>query len=344
MSDLLIQEHPLQVLPTLAEKIGLKEALILQQVHYWIQRSTNEKDGHRWVYKTYDKWQEEFPFWSKKTVRRTIRGLEEDGFLVSIQPEKEHGQTRKWYRIDHDQLEKIEDDHPQGQADHPTAPDGRSRNAHNAGTRTETTTETTNSRRGKADKTKRTNPSSINPDSTTDKSQAASERKRSDVEVAQSSDQSQSSWSDFDFEALAKRDDPHQAIQDLSTIDGDDPKNKFLTSLFDEIFGYKDHNKWRDYHGWLNKYGKSEGRDWVLQMIYEMKDMPEFKREGPKGYMMDLPRRALEYMQGAAAESLIEAEEDTDYTIEEVEQLVEAGYDREDFEHINQDTLRYFPE
>ena len=35
MSKLLINEHPLQVLPSLATKIGLNEAIVLQQIHYW---------------------------------------------------------------------------------------------------------------------------------------------------------------------------------------------------------------------------------------------------------------------------------------------------------------------
>jgi len=34
MSNLLIQEVPLMVLPTLATKIGLNEAMFLQQLHY----------------------------------------------------------------------------------------------------------------------------------------------------------------------------------------------------------------------------------------------------------------------------------------------------------------------
>jgi len=37
MSKLLIDEYPLQVLPSLAVIYGLNEAIILQQVHYWIK-------------------------------------------------------------------------------------------------------------------------------------------------------------------------------------------------------------------------------------------------------------------------------------------------------------------
>ena len=40
-SKLLIDEPPLQVLPSLALKIGLNEAIILQQVHYWLNPKLN---------------------------------------------------------------------------------------------------------------------------------------------------------------------------------------------------------------------------------------------------------------------------------------------------------------
>ncbi|WP_156967307.1 hypothetical protein [Ureibacillus sinduriensis] len=46
----LIDESPLLILPTLARKVGLNEAIILQQIHYWNQRSRNIREGHTWVY------------------------------------------------------------------------------------------------------------------------------------------------------------------------------------------------------------------------------------------------------------------------------------------------------
>lgn len=36
MSKLLIDDYPIQVLPKLAKVIGLNEAIILQQLHYWL--------------------------------------------------------------------------------------------------------------------------------------------------------------------------------------------------------------------------------------------------------------------------------------------------------------------
>lgn len=78
-SKLLISESPLQVLPTLAVKVGLNEALMLQQVHYWISNPMNKnvRDGRVWVYKAYAEWQQEFPFWSMRTIQRTMLSLEQ---------------------------------------------------------------------------------------------------------------------------------------------------------------------------------------------------------------------------------------------------------------------------
>lgn len=100
MSNLLINEPPLQVLPSLAVKIGLNEAIILQQIHYWMRISKNKRDGSIWVYKTYAEWQEEFPFWSKSTIIRTINNLEKNGYLVSTAKyNKMKIDKTKWYTI-----------------------------------------------------------------------------------------------------------------------------------------------------------------------------------------------------------------------------------------------------
>lgn len=74
-------------MPTLATLIGLNEAIVLQQIHYWVKH--NEKDmqnfidGHYWVYNTYEQWHEQFPFWSVMTIRRTMTKLENQKLLIA---------------------------------------------------------------------------------------------------------------------------------------------------------------------------------------------------------------------------------------------------------------------
>jgi hypothetical protein len=104
MSKLLISEPPLQVLPSLAEKVGLNEAIILQQIHYWTQNSRNveaDSDGteRTWVFKSHDEWAEEFPFWSRSTIRRAVKSLQEQGLIIAEQKRQHEGDNRNWYAI-----------------------------------------------------------------------------------------------------------------------------------------------------------------------------------------------------------------------------------------------------
>lgn len=109
MSKLLIHESPLQVLPSLAVAIGLNEAIVLQQVHYWLERSNNEIDGHRWVYNTVQQWQDQFPFWSLDTVRRTLVSLKEKGLLIGERLSESRFDKTMYYRIDYDNLAAFDD-------------------------------------------------------------------------------------------------------------------------------------------------------------------------------------------------------------------------------------------
>ena len=146
MNNLLISEPPLQVLPTLAVRVGLKEAIVLQQFHYWLQRSGNNRDGYKWIYNSYDEWHKQFPFFSKVTLRRTINSLEKQGYLISGNYNKAGFDKTKWYRIDYQRMSKACD-----QNDHTRCSNRSHAGDQNEQTNTnrlpETTTETTNNKR-----------------------------------------------------------------------------------------------------------------------------------------------------------------------------------------------------
>jgi len=163
MSNLLISEPPLQVVPSLAEEVGLNEAIVLQQVHYWLQRSRHkEPDEHgttrRWVYKTLSEWEEEFPFWSRSTVKRTLRSLVDSGYVVAEKKRKDEGDTTIWYSIEYGALPDVSDcttgvgqNDQTGRSDctNGVGQNDQTRGAHNAGARSETTTtETTTENSG----------------------------------------------------------------------------------------------------------------------------------------------------------------------------------------------------
>ena len=101
MSRLLIDEPPLQVLPSLAREIGLNEAIMLQQMHYWLLKSSNEFEGVKWFYKTLEDWQREFPFWSAMTIRRTLSSLEKQKVIKIGNYNKKKFDKTKWYTIEY---------------------------------------------------------------------------------------------------------------------------------------------------------------------------------------------------------------------------------------------------
>lgn len=108
MSKLLINEQPLQVIPSLAKAIGLNEAIFLQQLHYFLRISKNHAEGRSWVYNTIKDWQIEFSFWSLKTVQRTIENLELSGLVLSTDKfNKMKMDKTKWYSIDYQKLSEI---------------------------------------------------------------------------------------------------------------------------------------------------------------------------------------------------------------------------------------------
>lgn len=115
MSKLLFDEPPISISPTLATILSLNEAVVLQQVHYYVElaKKTNHNyvDGRYWVYNTYEEWRDMcFPFWSLNTIKRTFASLENSGIIISANHNKSGLDKRKWYSINYDVLDsKVSD-------------------------------------------------------------------------------------------------------------------------------------------------------------------------------------------------------------------------------------------
>lgn len=109
MSKLLIDDYPIMVLPKLAHLIGLNESIVLQQIHYWQEKSNNNHDDRTWIYNSYPDWQKQFPFWSLTTIKRTIRSLENQKLLFVSNYNKAKFDKTKWYSIDYIRLERLHD-------------------------------------------------------------------------------------------------------------------------------------------------------------------------------------------------------------------------------------------
>ena len=102
--SLLMPSRPIVINPDLAYSIGLNEAIALQQVNYWLQETNSglERDGVRWIYNTTEQWLEQFPFWSKSTLKRTFRRLKSLGVLKVEQLNKSQRDMTNYYTINYE--------------------------------------------------------------------------------------------------------------------------------------------------------------------------------------------------------------------------------------------------
>lgn len=109
MASLLLNERPLVVLPGLAEALGsLDEAVILQQLHYWLQRSSNKRDGRTWVYNSMSAWLKQFPWVkSRTTLTRHFDKLKKLGLILTANYNRAGFDKTIWYSIDYDKLKEF---------------------------------------------------------------------------------------------------------------------------------------------------------------------------------------------------------------------------------------------
>lgn len=110
MSKLLFDERPLVIDPHAAKVLGLNEAIVLQQIHYWLQpdRKPHLIDNVPWIYNSLSDWREQFPFWSESTIYRTLESLEGMKLIKVGNFNKRKGDRTKWYTIAYDKLNALE--------------------------------------------------------------------------------------------------------------------------------------------------------------------------------------------------------------------------------------------
>ncbi|PLT35640.1 hypothetical protein [Bacillus sp. V5-8f] len=108
MSQLVINDTPLLINSSLAMKIGLNEAIMLQLVHFWLSKSHQWVRGRKWVCYTYQDWNRQLPFWSVSTIKRSIKELERKGYLISDRFNHIQMDQTKWYSINYQKLAVLE--------------------------------------------------------------------------------------------------------------------------------------------------------------------------------------------------------------------------------------------
>lgn len=103
-ADDLTQDQPLKFNSLLAERIGLNEAIVIQQFYSWCEYYGEIKDEHKWIRKGYNELNERFPFWSINTLKRTICSLQESEYLISKRYNSSKFDNTKWYRVNVEKL------------------------------------------------------------------------------------------------------------------------------------------------------------------------------------------------------------------------------------------------
>lgn len=115
MPKYLLNSEPLLVQKELAMMFGLTEALILQQIHYWLkknkERHHNFHKGTYWVWNTIEGWHtSEFPFFSPETIKRALNKLRTRKVLRVDHFNKRSYDKTLWYTIDYAVLDALEEE------------------------------------------------------------------------------------------------------------------------------------------------------------------------------------------------------------------------------------------
>ena len=93
--------------PDLARVVGRTEAIFLQQLHYWLTSDKSHGffyDNKRWVYNTYQDWQEQIKIVSISTIRRVVKKLEEKDIILCSKLAKKKSDQTKSYTINYEAL------------------------------------------------------------------------------------------------------------------------------------------------------------------------------------------------------------------------------------------------
>ncbi|OBW57019.1 hypothetical protein A9986_09735 [Solibacillus silvestris] len=105
---LLVDGRQLFLSQDLAIRIGVEEALFIQQLYYRIETRGVEKEGHIWYRQTYQGWAKQCPQWNIRKIKRLVMKLERYQIIISSNKFNSFKTDRsKWYRIDYEKIDQI---------------------------------------------------------------------------------------------------------------------------------------------------------------------------------------------------------------------------------------------
>lgn len=97
----------------LAVRIGLNEAIVLNQIDYWLNVFEERKDadhfqdGRWWVYNTIKEWQDNFPCFSERTIYTILKNLRDLGVVETANYNQAGYDRTLWYTINYDKLNDL---------------------------------------------------------------------------------------------------------------------------------------------------------------------------------------------------------------------------------------------
>ena len=111
-SKLLYTKEPIVINPIAAEVLGVNEAIIVQQIHYWLNINEKAKinfhKGKYWTYNTYENWQKtNFRFLSVSTLKRIFKKLVTKGILITDNFNKAKYDRTLWVTINYEKLDEL---------------------------------------------------------------------------------------------------------------------------------------------------------------------------------------------------------------------------------------------
>lgn len=83
--------------------VGVKGAILLHHIGWWVKRNeasdVNCHDGRYWTYNTSKAYEKLFPFWSGNLIQKELKKLENEGYLLSGNFNKNPMDRTKWYTL-----------------------------------------------------------------------------------------------------------------------------------------------------------------------------------------------------------------------------------------------------
>lgn len=98
----------------IAEEFGLEEAILLENLYYWIQHNRKNgihfHDGYYWTYNSVAAFVNQFTYMKKCTVRRALKHLEQEGVILTGNYNRTLYDRTTWYALTEKGLQLFENE------------------------------------------------------------------------------------------------------------------------------------------------------------------------------------------------------------------------------------------